>query len=335
MRQEEVNRCQIQEWYPKFKSVSIKTLIHELPESFIEYLNDSGPLVLPLSIADDDALPNRIHKPEDEEDYEVHEDSDDEAESPPPPPSFPELEMKIKESIQSLGGAVFPKLNWSAPKDSAWISSTGNLKCSSFSEIVLLLRSSDSLIHDLCHAYDSCGDKTASRPQKFFLALRKWYASLRPEMEFRCFVLNGLLVGISQREVTGFYPALLDKKDDLKQMIQEFYNDKLRGKFESESYAFDVYVTTDGRVKLLDFNTWGGSTLPLLFDWEELEENLKEEGNVLEFRIIESQCGVRPGMKTAVPYDYLDKSPGSGWDQFLNRANEELRQQTMSAEAGA
>jgi hypothetical protein len=38
MKEEDVNRCQIQEWYPKFKPVSIRTVIHELPESFVEYL---------------------------------------------------------------------------------------------------------------------------------------------------------------------------------------------------------------------------------------------------------------------------------------------------------
>jgi len=37
---------------------------------------------------------------------------------------------------------------------------------------------------------------------------------------------------------------------------------------------------------------------------------------------VESQCAVRPGLKTAVPYDYLDTGPGSGWDQFLRNADE-------------
>ncbi|KAI3445942.1 hypothetical protein Pfo_002607 [Paulownia fortunei] len=336
MKEEDINRCQIQEWYPKFKSISIKTLIHEIPESFVQYLlNDSGPFLLPLSVTNDDALPNRVHKPEEEEDFVALEGSGDEAEEPMPPPSFPELEMEIKTSIESLGGAVFPKLNWSAPKDSAWISSTGNLKCTSFTEIALLLRSSDSVVHDLCHAYDSCRDKTASRPSSFFLALRKWYPSLQPEMEFRCFVRHKLLLGICQREVTNFYPALLERKDDLKTMIQEFFMEKVNGKFGSESYTFDVYVTKDGRVKLLDFNPWGASTLPLLFTWDELEEKLREEGNELEIRIVESRCGIRPGLKTAVPYDYLDTSPGSGWDQFLRNADEELRRQTSLTEAGA
>ncbi|KAJ4975092.1 hypothetical protein NE237_000198 [Protea cynaroides] len=336
MKEAEVNRCQIQEWYPKFKSVSIKTLIHELPEPFVYYLlEESGPFILPQSISGDDALPQRIHNPEEEEDYEVSEGSGDESESPPPAPCFPELELKIKESIKTLGGAVFPKLNWSAPKDSAWIATTGTLRCSSFSEIALLLRSSDTLIHDLCHAYDSCSDKTSSRPPTFFLALRKWYPSLLPEMEFRCFVRDRRLIGISQREVTVFYPVIQDKKHELEASICEFFWDNVQPRFESENYTFDVYVTRAGRVKLVDFNPWGAFTLPMLFSWEELEQSFGEEGDNVDFRIIESRCTVRPGLKTAVPYDYLDISPGSGWDQFLRKADEEGRKQAQCPDAGA
>ncbi|KAK9060513.1 hypothetical protein SSX86_021217 [Deinandra increscens subsp. villosa] len=336
MKEEEVNRCQIHEWYPRFKSTSIKTVIHELPESFVTYLlDDSGPFVLPLSISDNDALPNRIHKPEEQEDYIISSDneSDDESEeTSPPPPSFPDLESQINESIKTLGGAIFPKLNWSSPKDTAWISPNKSLKCTSFSEITLLLKSSDSLVHDLCRAYDSCTDCNIRRPARFFLALRKWYPSLHPEMEFRVFIRDHLLVGISQREVTMFYPVLIEKKPVLESVIKDFYTRNVSMRFESESYTFDVYVRRDDGVKLLDFNPWCEFTLPLLFTWAELEsEQLSSEP---EFRIVESRCGVRPGLKTAVPYDYLDTSEGSGWDQFLRNANEELWRQMRSAGGG-
>ncbi|KAF9603735.1 hypothetical protein IFM89_037821 [Coptis chinensis] len=327
MKEEEVNRCQIQEWYPKFKSVSIKTLIHEIPETFVHYLrDDSGPFMLPQSIFGEDALPRRIYNPEEEEDFQVSEGSEDESDQPPSPPSFPEFELGIKESIRTLGGAVFPKLNWSAPKDSAWISTTGNLRCTSFSEITLLLRSSVSLVHDFWHAYESCTDRTPSRPPTFFLALRKWYSSFHPEMEFRCFVRNQHLIAVSQREVTGFYPVLLEKKCDLEILIQDFFEKNVQQNFESVNYTFDVYVTRDKRVKLLDFNPWAPFTLPLLFSWEELQDSFGEE-ELVQFRVVESQCAVRPSLKTAVPYDYLDTSPGSGWDQFLRRADEELQKQ--------
>ncbi|KAK9127181.1 hypothetical protein Syun_015978 [Stephania yunnanensis] len=334
MKEEEVNSCQIQEWYPKFKCVSIKTIIHELPESFVQYLLDDGPFVLPQSLFGEDALPRRIHNPEEEDDYQVSEGSGDESEQPPKPPSFEDLELKIKDSIQVLGGVVFPKLNWSAPKDSAWIGTTGTLQCTSFSEISLLLRSSESLVHDLCHAFDSCVDKSSSRPSKFFLALRKWYSSLRPEMEFRCFVRSKLLVAISQREVTCFYPALLEKKDNLQILIHDFFVDNVQESFELDNYTFDVYVTRDGRVKLIDFNPWGAFTLPLMFTWEELEDFERGE-NTMTFRIVDRQHAVRPGIKTAVPYDYLDTSLGSGWDEVLRKADRELQRQSHYSEAGA
>ena len=31
-----------------------------------------------------------------------------------------------------------------------------------------------------------------------------------------------------------------------------------------------MYVTSNGTVRVLDFNPWGGATLPLLFTWDEL-----------------------------------------------------------------
>ncbi|PQQ00572.1 hypothetical protein Pyn_04125 [Prunus yedoensis var. nudiflora] len=316
MKEDEVNRCQIQEWYPKFKSWSIKTRIHELPEPFVQYLlDDSGPFSSLFQSQMKMLFPIEFIIQRRKMTINIR---------------------RVKESIESLGGSVFPKLNWSAPKDSAWISTIGTLKCSSFSEIALLLRSSDSLVHDLCHAYDSCHDKTSSRPKSFVLALRKWYQSLKPEMEFRCFVRNQNLVGISQREVTTFYPALLEKKDSLRVLIEDFFVENLMSRFESENYTFDVYVTEDDRVKVVDFNPWGAFTLPLMFTWEELDQNCSELGDDgVDVRIVEGQCVVRPGLKTAVPYDYLDTSPGSGWDQFMRNADEELQQQTRNAQAGA
>jgi len=41
---------------------------------------------------------------------------DDEDDGTATPPLFPELETQINNAIQLLGGTVFPKLDWSAPK---------------------------------------------------------------------------------------------------------------------------------------------------------------------------------------------------------------------------
>lgn len=334
MLKEELFRCQIQEWYPNFKSDSIQTLIHRLPHSFIDYLlQDDVPFVLPTSISGHDPLPRNTggSLPSDPDyiSFFPSSDSDDE-DGTFSAPSFPDLELEVQNSIAILGGAVFPKLNWSSPKDAASMGVGASLKCTSFCEIALLLKSSDSIIHDLCHAVDSCSDATNLTPIMqfpFHLALRKWYEVFRPEMEFRCFVFGRKLVGISQREVTTFYPVLVKKRNELSVKIKEFFEEIILPRFGSDDYTFDVYVKDNDRVKLLDFNPWGAYTLSMLFDWEELE--LERSVVETEFRVVESHCAVRPGLKTAVPFDYLETGEGSGWDEVLKRAivAEKLQQQ--------
>ncbi|KAG2450248.1 hypothetical protein HYH02_004760 [Chlamydomonas schloesseri] len=62
---------------------------------------------------------------------------------------FPQLRVAIEGAIQLLGGRVVPKLNWSAPTDALWISATNALACRNADEIVLLLKSSDRVSHDV------------------------------------------------------------------------------------------------------------------------------------------------------------------------------------------
>ena len=79
--------------------------------------------------------------------------------------SFPEVESEISEAIAELGGAVFPKLNWSSPKDAAWIAMDSTLKCTDVREVFLLLKSSDYVSHDL--------EKVRSLLSSYFLATLK------------------------------------------------------------------------------------------------------------------------------------------------------------------
>lgn len=62
--------------------------------------------------------------------------------------SFPELETAITAAIATLGGAVCPKLSWSVPRDAAWVNG-GTLKCATAGDVMLLLKSSDFVQHDL------------------------------------------------------------------------------------------------------------------------------------------------------------------------------------------
>ena len=65
------------------------------------------------------------------------------------PPSFPEFTSQMKSAIDSLGGEVFCKLNWSAPRDATWISLGNSLKCTTPAQVYLLLKSSEFVQHDL------------------------------------------------------------------------------------------------------------------------------------------------------------------------------------------
>lgn len=50
-------------------------------------------------------------------------------------PELPELFAEIDAAIEELGGCVAPKLNWSAPHDAAWVSSSRSLACRNADEV--------------------------------------------------------------------------------------------------------------------------------------------------------------------------------------------------------
>ncbi|GAQ83739.1 hypothetical protein KFL_001600080 [Klebsormidium nitens] len=274
---QQILNCQYQEWYPHFKSLSFRSEIIPIPRSFVSYLLDDGGVFLPES---SDALPRRFHEDEfsavDNSEYrrwgeEPYSSQDDGECMSSEARSFPELEKTLDEAIARLGGTVVPKLNWSCPKDTAWVSPSGSVKCDNGAEVLLLLKSSDIVVHDLCHAFDNCRDGGLTRPEHFVLVLKKWHP-LRPEMEFRCFVKGNQLRGICQREVTSFYPSILESRKELGPVIETFIQDHVLGHFPDPDFVCDVYVTSDRRVKIMDFNPYGGGTLPLLFSWSDFEE---------------------------------------------------------------
>ncbi|GAB4815495.1 hypothetical protein N2152v2_002541 [Parachlorella kessleri] len=237
----------------------------------------------------------------------------------------------MRAAIAELGGAVVPKFTWSCPKDAVWMTLDHTLACRSPDEVLLLLKSSDRVAHDICEAWEGAGGVTcclsaeasppaggrhsAARegagsaqqaaaalaaagttqqgtqavaergstgcpsctaaqqprpPVQHVLALRRWH-DLRPGREFRCFVNAHQLVGVSQRDVTEYFPFLVEEKPRLQQRILDFHTRHIQGRFPLPHYTYDVYVAeTADAVKLIDFNPVGGTTSPLLFSWEEL-----------------------------------------------------------------
>ncbi|CAG8657519.1 20080_t:CDS:2 [Gigaspora rosea] len=285
LTEQHILNCAFSSWYNTFRRVTLKSkIIKPLPEEFIEYLHADG-----VFLPDQNYLErNHIEFSDDEEEYTgigtdlISEDDEQQL------PSFPDLEQQIWQAIEEFDGAVFPKLNWSSPRDAAWMSATNTLKCNNPSDIFLLLKSSDFVAHDLDHAFEDCNYEEESlrrqRPDVFELVLRKWY-DVAPSMEFRCFVRNEELVDV-----------------------------------------FDAYVTRNReRVWLIDFNPFGPMTDSLLFTWEEI---LTATGSpifrIITSQSQAHQSRSQPFVTNRFPREIFDFSQGQTVVEFAERFQREL-----------
>ncbi|KAF9181218.1 hypothetical protein BGZ51_005578 [Haplosporangium sp. Z 767] len=255
-----LENCSFSAWYPHFRSLTIKSKIIPLPEEFVSYLNADGVFIpgqsgITMALSDSDsegeddqvsdmdrlkALQEETFRQAKESVDDSSDDDEEDEDQETALPYFPALEQEIENAIENLGGEVFPKLNWSSPRDASWIATTNTLKCHNVADIFLLLKSSDFIAHDLAHAYEDCSDEAGGQ------------------------------AGISQRDMT-YYEFLKGIKDELEQKIVDFYDEKIKGKFPDCDYTFDVYITRNKeRIYLIDFNPLAQKTDALLFEWEEL-----------------------------------------------------------------
>ncbi|KAI1469533.1 D123-domain-containing protein [Daldinia caldariorum] len=278
--------CSYDSWFPKYRMSCIKSRIIPLSPEFIEYIREDG-----IILADDDVVepeddewesaPSSFRPPVEEVDSDSDSDEDEDEEPRlPPNQRFPELHQTIKDKIAELGGAVAPKLNWTAPKDAAWISPHQNtIKCTTPNDIYLLLKSSNFITYDLEHAFDDCtptsNSSSASTAPAFkpVLVLRSYF-NPHTAMEFRCFVKHRNLIAISQRDL-NYYEFLKSLRSDIVGRISQLFNHKLRYTFPDGNFTFDVYIPEGedeplSRARLIDINAWAPHTDSLLFDWKEL-----------------------------------------------------------------
>uniref|UniRef100_A0A673AYF8 Translation initiation factor eIF2 assembly protein n=1 Tax=Sphaeramia orbicularis TaxID=375764 RepID=A0A673AYF8_9TELE len=313
MKKEQVVNCQFSVWYPIFKKHTIKSLILPLPQNVIDYLLDDGTLVVSGSDHNTQQTHTNNSDSDAEEDVQW---SDDETTTTVTAPEFPEFTSKVLEAINALGGSIFPKLNWSAPRDANWIALNSSLQCCSLSDIFLLFKSSDFITHDLTQIdlmpsmYVITSLHCVICPQ---LVLRKW-SELIPGGEFRCFVKENKLIAISQRDYTQYYQHILKQEEPVCQAIQDFFSQHIQYNFLDEDFVFDVYRDSQGRVWLIDLNPFGEVTDSLLFSWEELtsggELNQHQEGPAFRYTTSEVTVQPSPCLSYRIPRDFVDLSTG-------------------------
>lgn len=313
----EVQHCNFSVWYPKFKELTIRSCVLPLPEEFIEYLHADG-VVLPQG----SAIGNTVYDEDDVDGEDLNVDWDED-ETQAESPQFPEFEALVRQKINKLGGAIFPKLNWSAPRDASWIALDKTLKCTCPSDIYLLLKSSQFISYDLTKAFVDCEDYEEEKDKinmKYELVLRRWI-DLNPALEFRCFVKNNKLFAISQRNSTIYYEHIHKQQDQILSDIKMFYEHCIEFKFPSQNYVFDIYRKDEGKILLVDFNPFGTMTDGQLYTWDELQDNDylestvkrgENEEKIPAFRYVEKNDAFQPSPYASygVPLDIIDLSTG-------------------------
>ncbi|XP_023367190.1 cell division cycle protein 123 homolog isoform X2 [Otolemur garnettii] len=293
MKKEHVLHCQFSAWYPLFRSLTIKSVILPLPQNVKDYLLDDGTLV----VSGRQDPPPTCSQP----------DSDDEAE---------EIQWSDDENTATL-------------TDAYWIAMNSSLKCKTLSDIFLLFKSSDFITRDFTQPFIHCTDDSPDPCIEYELVLRKW-CELIPGAEFRCFVKENKLIGVSQRDYTQYYDHISKQKEEICRGIQEFFKKHIQYKFLDEDFVFDIYRDSRGKVWLIDFNPFGEVTDSLLFTWEELisEKNLKgdfSEGDAQEqdspaFRCTNSEVTVQPSpyLSYRLPKDFVDLSTGEDAHKLID-----------------
>ncbi|TGZ68675.1 hypothetical protein CRM22_004139 [Opisthorchis felineus] len=287
MQIDDVKSCAFDYWYEMFKDVTEKSVMIPLPKDLVKSLLEDR-IILPKSA--------RLPEPQSEDSDDDGEVWTDESETPERP-EFPEFEAKVSDAIAQLGGCVFPKLNWSAPKDASWLLGDNSLKCRSFTDVYLVLKASDFIAHDLNAPFALCTDFPVEnlydpvedyRPQ---LVLRRW-KDCRPDSEFRCFVRKKKLIAISQRHHDAYFESALQHKESIEKKLCTFFQKHIHDLFPLSDYAVDLYYehqsSSRSRVELIDFNVFGQPTDSLLFSWTELEQmSTTEECDMLNHCTVE------------------------------------------------
>ncbi|CAM9598048.1 unnamed protein product [Chrysoparadoxa australica] len=273
---ESVRHCQFGSWYHLFKHITPRSVIIPIADRVVSYLREDG-VVLPQGF---DLSCSRGQTVEGSGRPDAMPFLDDENEAAPTGREFSSLLSEMMSAMEELDGAAFPKLNWSAPIDAAWVNG-GSLKCHTPGDVLLLLKSS--MFYNWCNEYATvhwllCFLSFPSQDHCYTLVLRKW-CNLTPSMHFRCFVGSNRILGISQRDCSTCYSYLMEEAPRISQLISEFFEEHITGRFPSSSYVLDVYVDKNGRVWVIDFNPFASVTDSLLFDWQELQQLKERQGS--------------------------------------------------------
>eukprot|EP00127_Corallochytrium_limacisporum_P004522 Clim_evm22s166 gene=Clim_evmTU22s166 len=333
--------CSLARWYPHLQKHTIPTRFLKLPRDVVEFILSDG-IVLPPKLSKHIAYEHAGNVSDDGSEWSDDDehagagsrdddnasDSDSSADSPPVivnEESVVAFGDRITSEIEILGGTVFPKLDWSAPMDASWMKPEG-LKCTAAGEVLLLLKASDNIMHDLTYMLEGLEEEQKDGAgHEFTLCLRQW-ENIAPANEFRVFVVNGRVVGICQRACDTFFEHMVELDGQVQDAVIEFIEGNLLkecGAWTSSTkpdLVFDIYFQSQPhhplhRALLVDINPFDPDvTDGLLFSYEEIRSHAKDRNAKPIFRYVDAPTKVRFSKYEAstVPIEAFAISSGHG-----------------------
>lgn len=294
------------EWYPVLRGVSPKSVWIELDEHALRYLKEDRVFVPPLSGADEQSDGSWCEAaPEADADMEPGEEAEADGEEAGrlwrESQAMTSLMGVVDSAIQGLGGAAFPKMNWSSPRDASWVLG-GSLRCQSASDVLSVLKSSRHVAFDFEHCPVPRGG--------WAIVLRKW-SHLHPSREFRCFVLRGRLVCACQRDRFTHYADIAGEREAHINSLTSLWEEHVRpalaqAGLPAEDVVLDVYVDTRRKGFVIDIGPAHEGTDPLLFTWEEVRKCCLADDASTELRTVAPGAGgvqPSPHVYDGVPSD--------------------------------
>ena len=174
------------------------------------------------------------------------------------------LIQRVDEAVKVFKDGAFVRLGSRSPKD-VWIQGPNGFKVYSGEEAIALLtgvseRIADDLLLALKYRY----------PAHIFV--REWQ-DIPKWAEFRCFMKDRRLVGISQYQyLDGKFKEIEEHHDGIEWAIHRFFDTQFKEASHLDSIIFDVFVKmrksggeTNWQVKLLEVNPNFPLTDPTLF----------------------------------------------------------------------
>ena len=112
------------------------------------------------------------------------------------------------------------------------------------------------------------------------IVLREWNNELSLDYEFRVFIYNNRITAISQYDLYGLFPHLIEEKEKIKKLIHDFWEKEVKNKIKFPFYIVDFgYI--NGKIIFIELSpflpTTGGGLYHWNYDLNELENG---EGNI-------------------------------------------------------